>query len=208
MAHMRSALWELFQAIASGDETKIARLLAASPQLASEPAYAGAMRGSAKRYFLDGIASYVYTGDTALHVAAAAYRADLARELVARGADPRARNRMGAEPLHYAAVGIPGSDHWNPEAQAATIESLIRAGSDPNSPNKSGVTPLHRAVRTRCAAAVDALLAHGADPRRKNGSGSTSLQLARQTTGRGGSGTDAARKQQAEIIRMLSRYRA
>src|SRR5205814_6322837 len=90
---MRSALRELILAIALGDEARIARLVAASPQLASEPTHAGATRGSAKRYFLDAIASYVYAGDTALHVAAAAYRADIARELVARGANARARNR-------------------------------------------------------------------------------------------------------------------
>lgn len=203
---MRSALWELFQAIASGDKARAMRLIEASPQLASEPTRVGATRGGATSYFLDAVATYVYTGDTALHVAAAANRADIARELVERGADPRARNRMGAEPLHYAAVGAPGSKDWNPEAQAATIEYLIRAGADPNAPNKSGVTPLHRAVRTRSAAAVAALLANGAEPRRKNGNGSTPLQLARRTTGRGGSGSDAARAQQAEIIRVLSRY--
>ena len=181
------------------------RLLEASPRLASEPARAGATRTAAKQNFLDAVGHYVYAGDTALHVAAAAYRPHIARELIARGADPRARNRRGVEPLHYAADGMPGSDHWNPEAQAAVIEYLIHAGADPNATDKSGVAPLHRAVRTRCAAAVNALLAHGADPRLKNGSGSSPLQLARQTTGRGGSGTDAAREQQAQIIRMLSR---
>jgi ankyrin repeat protein len=136
-------------------------------------------------------------------MAAAAYQADIARELVALGANPRARNRLGSEPLHYAAVGGPGSKHWNPEAQAATIAFLIRAGADPNAANKSGASPLHQAVRTRCAAAVRALLANGADPRRTNVSGSTPLHLAVQNTGRGGSGSAAAREQQAEIIRML-----
>ncbi len=44
---------------------------------------------------------------------------------------------------------------------------------------------------------------HGADTRRKNGSGSTPLHLAIQSTGRGSSGSQAARAEQAEIIRLL-----
>jgi hypothetical protein len=63
--------------------------------------------------------------------------------------------------------------------------------------------PLHRAVRTRSTAAVKALLDGGADPRAKNKSGSTPMDLAKQTTGRGGSGSPAAKKEQAEIIRLL-----
>jgi hypothetical protein len=50
---------------------------------------------------------------------------------------------------------------------------------------------------------VEALLEVGADPRRKNGNGSTPLDLASQTTGRGGSGSEAAKAQQAEILRLL-----
>ena len=44
-----------------------------------------------------------------------------------------ARNRRGAEPLHYAVDGVPGSRSWDPAAQAATVASLIDAGADPNS---------------------------------------------------------------------------
>ena len=58
-------------------------------------------------------------------------------------------------------------------------------------------------MRCRCAAAVRTLLAAGADPRRKNGNGSTARDLATRTTGRGGSGTPAARAQQDEILRLL-----
>jgi len=54
------------------------------------------------------------------------------------------------------------------------------------------------------AAAVQALLAHGADPNRRNGSGSTPLHLALHDTGRGGSGSVAAREQQEKIIRLLA----
>src|SRR2546430_13232621 len=85
---------------------------------------------------------------------------------------------------------------------------MIRAGGDPSCGDPSGVAPLHRAVRTRCAAAVRALLAHGADPRIRNRSGSTPLHLAVQTTGRGGTGTADARKQQSEIFRLLLEHGA
>ena len=106
---------------------------------------------------------------------------------------------MGAMPLHYAA----DTNHWNPGAQAETIAFLISAGADPNDTDRRSVTPLHRAVRTRSSAAVRALLTGGADPRKKNGNGSTPLQLAKWTTGRGGSGSAQGRTEQAEIIRLL-----
>lgn len=201
-------LWRLLRAIATGDTAKASRLLAASPQLAVDASPVGASRGGSTSYYFKEIGHYVYAGETALHVAAAAYQTEIAKELVGHGADVSARNRRGAQPLHYATVGQPGSETWAPKAQAAIVAYLLRAGADPNATDKSGVTPLHRAVRTRCAAAVRVLLANGADPRRKNGSGSTPLHLAVQNTGRGGSGTAAASEQQREIIRVLMEHGA
>jgi ankyrin repeat protein len=203
-----ASLRRLVSAIAAGDGEAASRLLEASPHLALESTTAGASRQSPAPHFLTEVQQYLYAGDTALHIAAAAYRADIAKELVSRGANVGARNRRGAEPLHYASVGIPGSKRWNPRAQAAIVEYLMRAGADANAADKSGVAPLHRAVRTRCAAAVRALLAHGADVRRKNRNGSTPLHLAVQNTGREGSGSPDAREQQAEIIRLLLQHGA
>lgn len=203
-----SQLPRLFRAIADGDTARISRLLDASPSLASEPIRAGASRATAAPFYLERIGHYIYAGDTALHMAAAACRADIARDLVARGALVGARNRRGAEPLHYACDGNPESSRWNPDAQAATIVFLLKAGADPNAPDRSGVTPLHRAVRTRCAAAVRVLLEGGAHARQRNGRGSTPLHLAVQTTGRGGSGSAAARQQQTEIVRLLMAHGA
>lgn len=199
-------LWRLLRAIATGDSEKASRLLEASPQLAFDASPVGATRSASTPYYFEEIGHYVYAGDTALHVAAAAYRTDIAKELVGRGADVSARNRRGAQPIHYASDGQPGSDKWAPREQAAIVAYLVRTGADPNAVDKSGVAPLHRAVRTRCAAAVRVLLANGADPRLRNGSGSTPLRLAVQNTGRGGSGSAAAVEQQREIIRLLEKH--
>jgi ankyrin repeat protein len=150
----------------------------------------------------------VYAGDTPLHVAAAAHRPAIARLLVAQGANVRARNRRGAEPLHYAADGNPAAENWDPGAQCDVIAYLLAAGADPNALDRDGVAPLHRAVRTRCAAAVGVLIEHGANPRLMNRSGSTPLHLAVQTTGRSDSGSDAARAEQGRIIRVLRAHGA
>ena len=193
----------LFRAIADGDVGRVERLITATPHLALGAIRTGASRAEAAPFYLERIGHYIYEGDTALHFAAAAYEANIARDLLARGASVNAKNRRGAEPLHYACDGSPGSSRWNPAAQTATIEGLLTAGANPNASDRSGVTPLHRAVRTRCAAAVRLLLEHGADARQINARGSTPLHLAVQTTGRGGSGSAEAREQQMEIVRLL-----
>ena len=154
----------LVRTIVTADNTVALHLLAANPALAKARFEIGATRQTAETFYLDEIGHYIYAGDTALHLAAAAYRQEIVPKLIATGANVRARNRRGAEPLHYAVDGMPGSRRWNPSAQAATIAHLIEAGADPNATDKSGVTPLHRAVRTRCAAAVKALLEADADP--------------------------------------------
>ena len=120
---------------------------------------------------------------------------------------PPRPTRRRQQPLHYAVDGGPGAPRWNPRAQAATIAALIDAGSDPNAVDMGGVTPLHRAVRNRCATAVKALLDGGADPRCKNNAGSAAPQLAKLTTGRGGTGTPAAKAQQAATVQMLATHR-
>ena len=132
-------------------------------------------------------------------MAAAAHSRPVSEILVSHGADSRAKNRRGAEPLHYASDG----NRSEPQAQAEVIEYLVSIGADPNVVDKSGVAPLHRAVRTRSLRAVRALLDGGAKVRQPNKSGSTPLHLAVQTTGASGSGSDEARRQQAEIIQLL-----
>jgi hypothetical protein len=204
----RQALVVLIRGIVAGNAAAVARSLAASPALASSSLLQGATRQSAQEYFFDEIVHYLYAGDTPLHAAAAAYRSAIVPELVSMGADVRARNRRGAQPLHYAADGMPGSTHWDPSAQKDTVVALLEAGADPNAVDKSGVTPLHRAIRNRSSSAARALIDGGADVRRPNGSGSTPIELARWTTGRGGSGSLIAKAEQRVIVRLLLEHGA
>ena len=199
---------DFVKVIVSGDCSTAAKLLDVSPLLAKERAVRGANRQAFKQYFFDRILHYIYEGDTALHIAVAAYQSCIVEKLIAKGADVRARNRRGAEPLHYAVDGGPGLPAWNPNAQIKIIARLIGAGADPNALDKNGVAPLHRAVRNRSAAAVKALLEGGADPRAPNARGSTPMFLATRNTGRGGSGSTEANAQRQEILRILRAHGA
>jgi hypothetical protein len=185
--------------VIDGDVGAASRLLAANPEFAAQRVAIGATRGDAATFFYDDIKHYCYRGDTALHMAAAAFQRATARLLVQKGAALDVANRRGAEPLHYAA----DTNWWNPTAQAATIRYLLSAGANANAQDANGATPLHRAVRTRSAMAVRALLAGGADVHATNKNGSTPFDLAVRTTGRGGSGSTRAREQQTQIIAML-----
>jgi len=199
MPSVMPAFSEFVRLVVAGDVDDVARLLVASPSLATTSLNVGATRQDASKFFLADIAHSAYAGDTALHLAAAAFRREVAELLIAKGADSRARNRRGAEPLHHAA----DANHWNPKAQADVIAYLATVGADPNTLDGSGVAPLHRAVRTRSLSAVRALVEAGADPTQPNKTGSTPLHLAVQNTGRGGSGSPQAREQQEGIIKFL-----
>jgi ankyrin repeat protein len=200
---MDAELMGLMRVVAAGDEAAALRLLAESPRLATAGMQVGASRQGADGYFFPQIGRYAYAGHTALHVAAAAYQTKAVGVLIAAGADVAARNRRGAQPLHEAAVGTPDALEWAAAAQARTIAALIAAGADVNAADAGGATPLHRAVRSRCTAAVKALLDGGADASRANKTGSSPMALTNWTTGRGGSGSPAAKAELAEIVRLL-----
>ena len=187
----------LLRAIANRDHDAALALLAAAPSLST------ASMARRDECFLAERFAQVYEGDTALHAAAFSYDPAMARALLARGADIRARNRRGAEPLHAAVIGNPDSPTWDPAAQCRVITLLVESGADPDARAAGGVTPLHRAVRNRCSAAVETLLRAGADPRLRNDSGSTAADLAVSTTGRGGSGTAEAKAEQRIILDAL-----
>ncbi|MFO0808921.1 MAG: ankyrin repeat domain-containing protein [Gemmataceae bacterium] len=184
----------LLAAIVDDDRPRVATLLKANADLATcltrEP-----------RLYRSKVFHWIYVGDTALHLAAAGYRLEIVRLLLAAGSDPNAAsNHRRSTPLHYAADGYIDGPVWNAKRQVSTLRCLINAGAEIHAQDKNGATALHRAVRTRCAAAVRFLLKAGADPALKNKPGSTAFHLAVQNTGRGGSGTELARSAQREII--------
>ena len=191
---MQDPFQSLCAAILDDDRVKVRELLDSDSLLATRSVV------QEERYEAD-IAHWIYAGDSALHVAAAGYRTEIARMLLAvcEGA-VSAANRRGSQPLHYASDGHPDSPSWDARAQVAMIRLLLKAGAKIDAQDKNGATPLHRAVRTRCAAAVKCLLDAGADPAIRNKPGSTPFHLAVQNTGRGGSGAEAARTAQREIL--------
>ena len=131
---MTSTFPDFIRVIVEGDIDQVSRHLASSPALATASSDEGATRQGASTFFFADIAHYFYAGDTALHMAAAAFRRPVAELLVAHGAEWRARNRRGAQPLHYEA----DANRWDPAAQSETIEYLLSIGADPNAVDNSG----------------------------------------------------------------------
>jgi hypothetical protein len=190
----------LLRAILDDDRATVQHMLAADSSLV-------AARVSEARLYDQKIFHWLYVGDTALHLAAAGYRVEIVKVLIAFGADANAvMNHRQSGPLHYAADGYISGPEWDPERQVQTIELLLAAGAKVNAQDKNGAAPLHRAVRTRCSAAARVLLESGADPTLRNKPGSTPFHLAVQNTGRGGSGTDEARAAQREIIETFLKF--
>src|SRR3989454_9031685 len=180
--------------ILDDDRPRVKKLLKAAPRLAT-------CLIDEARLYESKIVHWIYVGDTALHLAAAGYRVELIRLLLAAGADPNSTmNHRQSGPLHYAADGYINGPDWNAKRQVKTIQCLLEAGAEISAQDKNGASPLHRAVRTRCAAAVKCLLKGGGDATLKNKSGSTPFHLAVQDTGHGGTGAEAARAAQRQII--------
>lgn len=185
---------EIVTAILDDDRPRVRKLLKANRRLATR------LIDSARLYESK-IVHWIYVGDTALHLAAAGHRVELVRLLLAAGASPNSRmNHRQSGPLHYAADGYINGPAWNAKRQVRTIQCLLDAGAEINARDKNGAAPLHRAVRTRCAAAVKCLLEAGSDATLRNKPGSTPFHLAVQDTGRGGTGAEAARAAQRQII--------
>jgi ankyrin repeat protein len=185
----------ILTAIVDDDRTKVKELLKANPILAKSLI-------EKARLYESKIVHWIYAGDTALHLASAGHRVELVRLLLAAGANPNsAENHRHSGPLHYAADGYIHGPNWDAERQVQTIECLLDAGADILAQDKNGATPLHRAVRTRSAAAVKCLLGRGSDATLRNKPGSTPFHLAVQNTGRGGTGAEAAKTAQRQIIR-------
>ena len=87
---------------------------------------------------------------------------EIARLLIAAGADVKKPDREGATPLHSA---------QDPQL----LELLLGKGADPNARDNTGQTPLHNAVTVETARI---LIAHGARINAKDNDGQTPIQIA------------------------------
>jgi len=195
-----AALLDLVRAIVASNGQLVLTLLRATPALAKQSFATGASRASPAPYYLAEIEHYIYAGDTALHLAAAAYNQKAVLDLLESGARRGAANRRGAQPIHYAADGGPTLSTWNPRAQEETVTSLIEAGADPNVVDTGG----SRRCTVRYAVDARGRSAHCWPRSRSGPSEQERLDAGRscsQTTGRGGTGTADAKREQIEILR-------
>ncbi|MEP7453626.1 ankyrin repeat domain-containing protein [Phyllobacterium sp. SB3] len=94
---------------------------------------------------------------------------DVARWLIANGADVSATDNYGETPLHVRA------GHWQ-----GKIDILVELGADVNSSDSRGDTPLHKAASVGNVQTTRILLEHGARIDATNNTGLTPLEFALQ----------------------------
>jgi ankyrin repeat protein len=126
-------------------------------------------------------------GSTALHWAAYKDDLEMAKLLLAAGADVKAKTREGEITPFFMACS---------NGDAAMVEAMLKAGADANSVKTNGTTVLMAAAGSGSAAAVKLLLDHGADVNVKESAhGQTAVMFASAL------GRDA-------VIRVLAAHRA
>lgn len=137
-----------------------------------EAAALGDVEALVRRLYRDDMLPLHVNGDgyTALHLAAWFCRPNVARILIATGADvdARAENEFGARPLHAAVAG--GSE--------SVLQQLLLMGADPDLPRSGGLTPLHAAAAMGKEQMVRLLLEAGANRLAVAEDGTTPCDLA------------------------------
>jgi len=122
----------------------------------------------------DGKLVEAYSGDgfTALGLAVFFGHEEIARQLVAAGADVNrpSRNAIRVSPLHSAVES----------GSLPLLDLLLEHGANPDAVEFLQATPLHSAAARGSKEMVERLLKAGADPKRKTKDGKTAVDLARQ----------------------------
>ena len=198
MRMAKSTFLDFIRLIVSGETDEVSCRLAASPDLATMPAVIGAF--ARMRRASSSVRSLTTSTPATRLSTWPLPRFNVRSPGFSSRTEPiaHAKNRRGAELLHYAA----DANHWDPTVQVQAIEYLLSVGADPNASDGGGVTPLHRAVRTgslpavrRCWTAVRTPDQEIRPARRRC--------ISRFSPLGGGSGSEHARQQQTEIIRLL-----
>ena len=123
-----------------------------------------------------------FYGRTALHYAASSdcTNVDTVQALIGKGANVRAVDKAGLNPLHMCVlptllVPVMEAEDEFPEKAAVcdVIQLLASSGLDVNSTDNAGFTPLHFALRERDVAVITKLLQLGADATLKTRTGET-----------------------------------
>jgi len=126
---------------------------------------------------------------TPLHCTAFGGHVDVARLLIARGADVGREDAKGWTPLHWAVSGGPqDADEMGAfpgmcgapamDAYVALARLLIEHGADVNAKDRQGGTPLHRAASGGQVSLIDVLIEKGARVNATTAVGGTPLHSA------------------------------
>lgn len=142
---------DFFEACALGDRERASALLASDTKL---------------------VDAYSADGFTPLGLAVFFGHEEIARQLVAAGADVNrpSRNAIRVAPLHSAVES----------GSLTLLNLLLEHGARPDPVEFLEATPLHSAAARGSREMVERLIAAGADPRRKTTEGKTAADLARQ----------------------------
>lgn len=158
----------IFEAAATGQTARVRELLEASPSLVNAYAPDGFHPLGLAAFFGNEttVEALLQAGAdvnqqsredaramkvSALHSAAAARRPDIARMLLAKGANPNLRDQSGIAVFHVVAI----------TGQIDLAEMLLKHGADVNAKDDSGKTPLAHAVASKKDAMAAWLREHG-----------------------------------------------